>query len=334
MANEDAVVGFLQNNTNHSAEMVRRALWLPMSGLTSATGSGSGGKGGVPMHQDGDMLVKENGTPNNSVLVDPGHFYIDGGESSVQGKYYCRLTSQETLSIADKSAFLRHDLIVAYLRDQSYSGTDNDWVIGVVQGLAASTDPTITYNNYLVIARVRVASGSGAPTVQNADIDDMRKGLFWRVTPPAAYAYHNTTQSFNHGSSKNVELNTELYDYDDMHSVVCIDPYTNCLSSRMYANTNGLYLLSARLGWSGYQNNMRTINYIQSIAGGTHTLGRDDDYEGDNHYHFNEVTLVAHTDDIGDYAFTTGYQSNSTTGARTVLANQENASFSATWIGE
>lgn len=111
-----------------------------------------------------------------SVQVTAGVAVVQGDNQVFQGKYLCReqaQTSGVTIAAAPGSG-TRHDLVVLQVRDPNATGpSGNDAIISVVQGTASSTpvDPAVPASA-LVLARVRVASGTGSITA--GIIDDLR----------------------------------------------------------------------------------------------------------------------------------------------------------------
>lgn len=101
-----------------------------------------------------------------SVDVADGNAFVEGTEAGWQGMYH--VTNDATVNIVLDAADPtddRIDLIVAQVRDSTYSGTDDDWLITVVTGTPspAPTAPTVP-DNSLILATLTVVAGAGAPS--------------------------------------------------------------------------------------------------------------------------------------------------------------------------
>lgn len=122
------------------------------------------------------LAVSQSGTPGMSVDVAAGIALITGTVSAEQGPYSVYNDAAVTLSIAAADATNdRRDLVIAQVRDSSYSGADDDARLTVVTGTpdAAPVDPSLaSYPNALVLARVAVAANDTAIT--NGEITDLR----------------------------------------------------------------------------------------------------------------------------------------------------------------
>lgn len=115
-------------------------------------------------------------SPAMAVNVAPGTATVTGTDQSYQGKYLCR-DEDGAVGLAITAApgsGTRHDLVVLTVRDPNAGGAaGDDAIVQVITGVASGTpvDPTVPPSS-LVLARVRVASGTGVVT--NAMIDDLR----------------------------------------------------------------------------------------------------------------------------------------------------------------
>lgn len=123
-----------------------------------------------------DLKVSQAGTPAMKVQVAAGLALITGTVSAEQGPYsfYNDAAVELNLSAADATN-PRRDLIIAQVRDDTYSGATNDARLTVVTGTPAGSpsDPSLSsYPNALVLARVAVAAG--ATSITNANITDLR----------------------------------------------------------------------------------------------------------------------------------------------------------------
>jgi microcystin-dependent protein len=124
----------------------------------------------------GSFQVSPSSPAGMSVTVSAGVAVVQGDDQLFQGKYLCReQASTNSLPITAAPGFGgRHDLVVLQVRDPNASGAaGDDAVIAVVTGVASATpvDPAIPPSS-LVLARVRVSSGTGSITA--GLIDDLR----------------------------------------------------------------------------------------------------------------------------------------------------------------
>jgi hypothetical protein len=126
----------------------------------------------------GQFDVTAQGTPNMTVNVAGGLALITGSDVSQQGVYVCfNDPTPVVVAVAASTALPRNDLVVARVQDAFYSGAINAWKIDIVQGTpnASPVDPTITFGNYIRLARIRVAAS--VSSIDNAHIDDLRQWL-------------------------------------------------------------------------------------------------------------------------------------------------------------
>lgn len=146
---------------SHPAEDVRRfhgALVNDTSGILASA----------------DLAVTQNGTPNMSVNVAGGRAFIAGTEATYQGTYFVENRGVQNVSVgASDPTNARYDLVVARVRDSSYSGVTNAWAIEIVAGTPSGSpaEPAIPASS-LVLARILIPAGS--TTVTNANILDRR----------------------------------------------------------------------------------------------------------------------------------------------------------------
>lgn len=169
--------GWLQNaGTVHTAEQMRNyALSLLLAGSAGATSMQ--GRGGVHPGLGNELQVTQTGSPSMAVIVKSGLCAIPGTEGGTQGIYGLGNDGDVTLSIDAAHATLpRIDIVVARIRDSAYSGVDDEGVLEVVTGTAASSPvaPT-TPDNSLVLAQVAVAAGD--TSITTGEITDVRKFL-------------------------------------------------------------------------------------------------------------------------------------------------------------
>ena len=124
----------------------------------------------------GSFLVSERGAGTNmTVDITAGVAVVTGDDQAFQGKYLCREQAATTglvITTAPGSG-TRHDLVVLQIQDPNAGGAAGDnAVLKVIAGATGnSTDPAVP-DSALVLARVRVATGTAAIT--NAMIDDLR----------------------------------------------------------------------------------------------------------------------------------------------------------------
>jgi microcystin-dependent protein len=124
----------------------------------------------------GSFEVTPSSPVGMSVTVASGVAVVRGDDQLFQGKYLCReQANTNALPItAAPGIGGRHDLVVLQVRDPNASGAaGDDAVIAVVTGVASGSpvDPAIPPSS-LVLARVRVSSGTGSIT--SGLIDDLR----------------------------------------------------------------------------------------------------------------------------------------------------------------
>lgn len=124
----------------------------------------------------GSLEVQPNAPANMTVTVAAGVATVTGDDQVFQGKYLVReqaVTTGVTITAAPGTG-TRHDLVVLKVRDPNASGAaGDDAVIQVVTGVASGSpvDPAVPASA-LVLARVRVAAGTGSIT--SVMIDDLR----------------------------------------------------------------------------------------------------------------------------------------------------------------
>lgn len=124
----------------------------------------------------GSLLVSPSSPVGMSVQVAAGVAVIQGDNQVFQGKYLAReqaVTTGLAITAAPGSG-ARRDLVVLQVRDPNATGpAGDDAVLAVVTGVASATpvDPAVPASA-LVLARVRVAAGTGSITA--GLIDDLR----------------------------------------------------------------------------------------------------------------------------------------------------------------
>jgi microcystin-dependent protein len=124
----------------------------------------------------GSFQVSPSSPVGMSVQVSAGVAVVTGDNQVFQGKYLCREQAPTlglTITAAPGSGS-RRDLVVLQVRDPNATGpAGDDAVLAVVTGVASASpvDPAVPASA-LVLARVRVASGTGSITA--GMIDDLR----------------------------------------------------------------------------------------------------------------------------------------------------------------
>ena len=130
----------------------------------------------------GDLLVSQRAAGiNRSVDVSTGRSAIPGTDVTAQGKYICwsDAVTNVPLDAAPGTGESRYDLIVAQVRDSdAIGGADNDWIITVVKGTAASTgSQTVPATPASAIDLAVILVGPNVTTIANAVITDARQCL-------------------------------------------------------------------------------------------------------------------------------------------------------------
>lgn len=174
----------------------RKALWIPGSGGTpsydaiddrsmlgailggdifdtAVAGAGMIGRGHGILSADA-LAVTSSGSSNSSVSVAAGMASVRGTNSGQLGCYLCANDAAVTLALTVRSASLaRTDLIVAEVRDATYSGASNDWQLRAVTGTNGGGVPAVPASS-LVLAQIAVPAGSNPWTVTAGNITDLR----------------------------------------------------------------------------------------------------------------------------------------------------------------
>lgn len=153
----------LQNSSAHGAALFRQAVFSTwrQAGLVGPA----------------DLQVSAQSTPNMSVQVAAGRAWmlgtqasnVSGGDWSTQAGYFGINDAPLTVTISAANATNpRIDLIVAYVQDSFYSGSNNQLLIGVVTGTAApSPSAPAAPSNALALAQVAVAANATSITNSN-----------------------------------------------------------------------------------------------------------------------------------------------------------------------
>lgn len=242
----------MQARTDHTAAGDRALIetLMPVAGVAD------------PAH----LLVTQNGTPNMSVNVAAGRVVVDGTENALQGVYHCVNDATKNVTIAAADATNpRIDLIVARVRDASYSGVTNAWAIEAVTGTPAATPvaPATPANSY-VLAQISVPANATAIT--NSQITDRRSSLIVGGNPPGCIVHRQTAQGISHATMTAIQFNSP--DIRDTHGFH--DPSSNNTRMTVPAGLGGLYLAGANVGFSGNGTGSRITRLLKN---GTTVIG-------------------------------------------------------------
>lgn len=166
--------GWLQNaGSTHTAAQLRQYIaGLVAGNYSSATGLRA--RGGIHPSLGEEFRTHQAGSPNMTVLVEPGVACIPGTESGTQANYWAYTNAQVTLSITAAHASLpRIDIVVVNVRDTFYSGSFNDAQLQVIAGTPASSPvaPAAPANSITIC---QVAVGAAVTSIVDANITDLR----------------------------------------------------------------------------------------------------------------------------------------------------------------
>ena len=147
--------------------------------LTTYTPSATGWVPGCGVVDLSDFLVKQNGTPNMSILVEGGYAFVRGAFSPYnQGIYGIPADNTDvnvSVPASDPTNSTNH-FVVLQVRDDTWGGSGgfNDIRLLVHSGTPGAGDPVLTsLGTCMVLARIVVPAL--ASTVTNAMITDLRK---------------------------------------------------------------------------------------------------------------------------------------------------------------
>jgi microcystin-dependent protein len=132
-----------------------------------------------------DLKVSQHSTPNMTVDVSAGKAMVAGTQAAGQGKYAIWSDALEVVSgqtgvgnftyPGTTGQAVRH-LVVAKVRDASYGGASNDFILDGVLGTPATSGsdvaPAVPVTS-LLLAEIRLVYGGGS-TITNANITDKR----------------------------------------------------------------------------------------------------------------------------------------------------------------
>lgn len=166
--------GWLQNaGSTHTAAQLRQYLaGLVAGNFSSATGLRA--RGGIHPSLGDEFRTHQAGSPNMTVITEPGICCIPGSESGAQANYWACNDAAVTLSITAAHASLpRIDIVVVNIRDTFYSGVNNDSQLQVIAGTPASSPvPPSAPANSITICQVAV--GAAVTSIVDANITDLR----------------------------------------------------------------------------------------------------------------------------------------------------------------
>lgn len=200
---------FENNKTGQHAQDVRLMLKALLGGVT--------GRAGGVVGVDALKVTEKAGTPDMSVDVAPGHFFIEGSRNSAQGTYhgYNDATINVPLSASDPTN-PRIDIIYIRVEDSQYdAGFDTLDMFSqprVAEGTPAAVPdpPTITDEDYIELARVTV--GAGVSAIEDADITDRRTfAAIDRALRPSVFQRKQSNGgTYNLSSTSFVDLDNAL----------------------------------------------------------------------------------------------------------------------------
>lgn len=163
---------FMQNRADHTAETDRSVMNALVMGPRVANSLVA--LGGVNMTLGGGLKVTQSGTPAMTVDIASGTCLVPGSEGAKQGCYVVVNDAPVTVTVGASSPSLpRIDLVVVQVRDQSYSGANNDAIFTTVPGTPASSPvaPSAPADS-LILSQVLV--GAGVTSILNGAITDTR----------------------------------------------------------------------------------------------------------------------------------------------------------------
>lgn len=124
-----------------------------------------------------DLFVTQAGTPNMTVLVNPGNAVV--ANSSGRGPYVCENTGTQTLTVATSDPTNpRIDLVYLQVIDTVAGDTGSSTTqVGIVTGTPASSPsvPALPTNG-VSIPLVQVRVNATVTSITNSNITDVRKG--------------------------------------------------------------------------------------------------------------------------------------------------------------
>jgi hypothetical protein len=144
------------------------------------------------------LAVTSTGAANKGVVVAPGMASVRGSFPGQDGCYIVGNDANVTLTLADRSgAQARNDLIIAQVRDATYSGASNDWQMAIAQGANGGGDPAVPASS-LVLARVVIPAGAN-PFNTTGMITDLRPHAraIGGITPVQTVSAYPAPQDFD-----------------------------------------------------------------------------------------------------------------------------------------
>jgi hypothetical protein len=229
-----SAVPFALQNVPINADVVREA-------VSSLVINGGG------VVQFGDFPVAQTGTPSMAVTVGVGRAWIPGtnvsnlsGTSySKQGMYFVLNDAAVTLTIATANATNpRIDVVYAVIRDQAYSGSNNDAQLAVATGTPAAS-PTVPSIPSNAISLAQVAVAANATSIVNANIsvpaDALTKHAEWTTSGNGLA----TSIVYNPGVATSVAGSTTDHDF-----------YTFAANFGIQPAQSGVYTVTVTQKWS------------------------------------------------------------------------------------
>lgn len=132
----------------------------------------------------GDFAVSQHGAGNLSVDVAPGRFWVDGRDTPQQGKYLCFSNATYNQVIATPpttSGWSRIDRVVLTVRDSTFGGSNNDFIITTVQGTASASPsvPALPSTSTRTLAYVTVRANVTAILTADIQTDSSVRPQSW-----------------------------------------------------------------------------------------------------------------------------------------------------------
>lgn len=153
----------------------------------------------------GALAVTERGAgPNMSVDVAAGVAWVRGDDADLQPVYRCVNDGTVNLAIAAAdNTNERIDLVVAEVRDATFSGVSNDWRLRVITGTpAGSPTPPALPSNAIALAEISVPASD--TTIANGQITDLRGQATAGLVVPTTYAEDADDGTRGNGSYGNL----------------------------------------------------------------------------------------------------------------------------------
>ena len=252
----EAYPGLLQNKT-YPAEIVRRMF---NSFLQRGSTIGSG-VGGLVVATDCQIQTASSGV---KVLVEPGELWVPGSYSgsTTQGSYYTRVSATETLTCSAAESNPRVERVVVRVKDQTYSGSENEGLIELHKGTAnasanintlaacetyGGTAPENSYTlGYVLVPNTTTLAGQGG-VLTAADIKNTSSAFAFspRALPASVGAWETVAYAAKtEGSSSPPQIK---YRVEGSGNVVRLKGALKVKSGQFLKSGNGLF--TAAVGW-------------------------------------------------------------------------------------